>query len=144
MKALSIREPYAAAIIAGGKTVEFRTWSPGKTTEMLIICSSAYKSPEIGKYLPSGIAMCIATISAVTSEEDEDGVYFAWQLTDIKPVKPFKVKGKLHFFDMPDDQIELLPGISPEKYFADLAECGIIEPMPPGLLDELSDQSIFM
>jgi hypothetical protein len=27
MKALSIRQPYAAAILGGHKTVEYRTWS---------------------------------------------------------------------------------------------------------------------
>lgn len=40
-------------------------------------------------------------------DERPDGKLYAWQLTDIRLVKPFAVKGKLNFFETDDSLIEI-------------------------------------
>lgn len=115
MKAISIRNPYAHFILCGEKTVECRSWQTDYRGDLLI-CSSA--NPKI-KNTICGHALCIARLDSIEpfTKEHLDGACmgdmpekpsFAWHLTDIRVIKPFPVKGKLNFFNVDDDLIEII------------------------------------
>jgi hypothetical protein len=122
MKALSIRQPWANLIAAGHKTIETRTWSTKYRSELLICASKtvdvpaakllAVLSPTI-KINPAGMALCVADLvdcrpMRVSDEQAArcptyEGA-FAWVLNNIRPIKPFPVKGQLGLFsvEMPE------------------------------------------
>lgn len=117
MKALSVRNPFAHYILCGEKEFEFRTWQTDYRGDLLI-CSSA--NPKV-KNTISGHALCIVRLNEIfevtkkncsdfgLSKSDlADGKLYAWQLTDIRAVKPFPVKGKLNFYNVDDELIEIL------------------------------------
>ena len=116
MKAISVRNPYAHFIMCGEKEFEFRTWQTDYRGDLLI-CSSA--NPKI-KNTISGHALCIVRLNDVTKvtpknykdlgleRSDADGTLYAWQLTDVRTIKPFPVKGKLNFFNVDDNLIEII------------------------------------
>lgn len=115
MKALSVRNPYAHFIMVGEKEFEFRTWQTDYRGDLLI-CSSA--NPKI-KNTIMGHALCVVKLHEVFEvtkdnykdfglDEKPDGKLYAWQLTDVRLIKPFPVKGKLNFFKVDDDMIEII------------------------------------
>lgn len=117
MKALSVRNPYAHFIMCGEKHYEFRTWRTDYRGDLLI-CSSA--NPKI-KNTISGHALCVVRLTEVydvtknnyrdfglEKSDLTDGKLYAWQLTDVRVVKPFPVKGRLNFFNVDDSLIEVI------------------------------------
>lgn len=117
MKALSVRNPFAHFIFCGEKEFEFRTWKTDYRGDLLI-CSSA--EPKIENTI-SGHALCVVQLNEifeVTREnyrkfglykrELPDGKFYAWQLTNVRIIKPFPVKGKLNLFNVDDDLIEII------------------------------------
>lgn len=115
MKALSVRNPYAHLIMCGEKEYEFRTWKTDYRGDLLI-CSSA--NPKI-KDTICGHALCIVRLNDIFTvtaknyrdfglDEKPDGKMYAWQLTNGRVIKPFPVKGKLNFFNVDDDLIEII------------------------------------
>lgn len=116
MKAISIRNPYAHMILCGEKEFEFRTWQTDYRGDLLI-CSSA--NPKI-KNTICGHALCIVRLNDITKvtpknyrdfgldRSDLDNKLYAWQLTDIRVIKPFPVKGKLNFYNVDDELIEII------------------------------------
>ena len=108
MKALSIKQPWASLIASGIKTIETRTWKTDYRGPLLI-CSS--KTPDIA---PAGQALAVAQLTDCRpmSVLDEgaarcrkyDGAY-SWVLTDIRPIQPFAVRGRIGLFevDVPDE-----------------------------------------
>lgn len=98
IRALSIKEPYVSEIISGEKDVEYRSWKIHCPQDILIVGS---KSPK-GKY--SGVAACVVRVSRIEGEKP----YYDWILEDVRPVKPFPVKGKLGLYEveLPEDKIE--------------------------------------
>lgn len=115
MKSLSVRNPYAHLILIGEKPFEFRTWRTDYRGDLLI-CSSA--NPKI-KNTVCGHALCIVKLNDIFEvtaknyrefglDEKPDGKLYAWQLTDIRVIKPFPVKGKLNFFNVDDNLIEVI------------------------------------
>ena len=117
MKAISIRNPYAHLILCGEKEYEFRSWQTDYRGDLLI-CSSA--NPKI-KNTICGYALCLVRLNDITEvtakncrdfglEKGDlsDGKMYAWQLTDVRVVKPFPVKGKLNFYNVDDELIEIL------------------------------------
>lgn len=123
MKALSIRQPYAAAIVDGEKTVELRTWQTPYRGDLLICASGAKtgwgkkEDDEFG--IIYGHAIGVATLTDIVPfsrdlhgeaawvNEDDDlpEKLFAWILEDAFEIIPFPVKGKLHIFevDIPEE-----------------------------------------
>lgn len=117
MKAISIRQPYAHLILSGEKTIECRSWQTDYRGDLLI-CASA--NPKIKNTIP-GHALCIVRLDdiepfkkehldAACIDEMPEGKAFAWHLTDFRLIKPFPVKGKLNFFNVDDDLIEVVAG----------------------------------
>ncbi len=115
MKALSVRNPYAHLILCGEKEFEFRTWQTDYRGDLLI-CSSA--NPKV-KNTIMGHALCIVRLTEIFEvtpknyrdfglDEKPDGKMYAWQLTNGRVIKPFPVKGKLNFFNVDDELIEII------------------------------------
>lgn len=115
MKALSIRNPWAHMILCGEKEFEFRTWQTDYRGDLLI-CSSA--NPKI-KDTIMGHALVIVRLNDIFEvtaknykdfdlDEKPEGKLYAWQLTDSRVIKPFPVKGKLNFFNVDDNLIEVI------------------------------------
>lgn len=113
MKAISIKSPWAHEILNGQKIYEFRTWST-KHRGNLLICSSA--SPKIEGML-NGYALAIVNLSNITQitqnnsykfgvdDLEENERLFAWHLTNLRPIQPFKIKGKLNLYEVDDSLI---------------------------------------
>lgn len=112
MKALSIHPEYAAEILEGVKTEEYRTWSTNYRGDLLI-CSTAKKTPGC----ISGHAICIVELTDI--EQLEDGTY-AWQLTNIRWIKPFPVRGQQRLYTVDDRRI-IEP--SPEEVIIKNGKC---------------------
>jgi hypothetical protein len=115
MKALAIRQPWASMILSGEKTIETRTWKTNYRGPILIVASKAFASgfPK-DKNLPQGQALCIAEIVdciPMTKEHEKAAccpLYDranSWMLENIRPIKPFPVKGQLGLFEVPFTKI---------------------------------------
>ena len=127
MKALSVRQPWAFEINDGVKNLEFRTWKTDYRGPLLI-CTSSY---DPGLWLdvdiegdihtlplPLGCMLCVVNlvdIRPATKKEVEDGGgewskgLYAWVLEGGYNVEPEPVKGRLHLFDVPDEEIIEMP-----------------------------------
>ena len=117
MKAISIQQPFAHWIMCGEKNYEYRTWSTDHRGDLLI-CSSA--NPKIEGTIP-GHALCIVNVTDVIQvnkknyqelELDEPPArgekLYAWKLENVVIIKPFPVKGKLNFYYIDDELIEII------------------------------------
>ena len=124
MKAISVQNPFAHWIMCGEKTIEVRTWNTEHRGDLLI-CSSA--SPKIPAMI-SGHALCIVSLDKVTKlkkkdleaacmDEMPDGDCYAWHLSKVRIVKPIPVKGKLNFYNVDDELIEIIDDgtLTPEQ-----------------------------
>ncbi|MFC4772588.1 ASCH domain-containing protein [Enterococcus hermanniensis] len=98
MKALSIHPAYALEILKGQKTEEYRTWSTNYRGDLLI-CATAKKT--LGTI--SGHALCVVRLDAIRALND--GTY-AWVLTNLRYLEPFKIKGKQRLYTIEDQMIQ--------------------------------------
>ena len=98
MRALSVREPWASLIASGEKTLEIRS---GRTHYRgpLLICATQ----------PSGNALCVADVidCRPMTPLDCDAArvsfrpgHFAWVLANVRPIKPFAVRGRRGIFEV--------------------------------------------
>lgn len=118
MKALTLRQLWAYLVLFNDKTIECRTWQTDYRGDLLI-CSSSSK--EAG--LISGHALCVVELTSIEpftkTHLDQaclDGMpekdSYAWHLENLRYIKPFPVKGKLHLFDVDDSLIEVTNSLS--------------------------------
>lgn len=127
MKALSIYSPYASAIANGIKIIELRSWRTSYTGKLLI-CSTKENSKckDMKDDFIFGKALAVVDLIGCEPVQEQfldfalvdtdDPEYdlndykdlYAWGLDNIKPIKPFDVKGKLRLFDVDESQIEYL------------------------------------
>lgn len=119
MKALSVTPEWAMPILLGAKTVEWRSWKTSYRGDLLICASSKPKPGYI-----SGRALCVVTLTDIEPFFSEHLVPammdyiepgYAWVINDLRWIKPFEVKGKLHLYDVPDDRIEYIPESIPDQ-----------------------------
>ena len=124
MKAICIKQPWAQLILDGYKTIELRSWRvPDELLgEPVLLCASGSPhgvklpadgdSPEV--VLPSGCALAVVCFTecepfthdmAEAAYSDWSSGLLAWKVGVVAHVKPFAMKGKLKFFDVPDDLI---------------------------------------
>ena len=138
MKALSIRQPWANLIEQKLKPLEIRSCKTNYRGELLICAgekvSTIFKidkskcegdkiftydpaDPEFSGYLHYGKALFTCSLEEITPfyiEQEEDAwlkwqpSLFSWHLTNIKPIMPFSFKGKLSFFNVPDELIHYI------------------------------------
>jgi hypothetical protein len=105
MKAISLHQPWASWIAEGKKIIETRFWSTSYRGDLLIVST---KKPKYHDY-PLGKALCIVRLvdcrpMTVLDETNamclwECGKY-SWILADIRPIKPFDVKGYQGFYEV--------------------------------------------
>lgn len=128
MKALSVKQPVGSLILEGVKTIETRVWKTNYRGDILI-CGSlnwfkgTLRFPERDMLQLEedkkrmGKAICVVSlvnIHFMDWREEIDAccpVYegaYSWVLENIRPVKPFPVKGKLSLFEVDDSLIEYL------------------------------------
>jgi len=133
MKALSIRQPWAGLIAAGVKTIETRIWRT-EYRGPLLICASRQQDKnfvlqnsfdwtkaqidsvrKFSKITGKAIAVAELTDCRVMIDDSDDckralcDYYlnaYAWELSNIKLIKPFEVKGQLSLFDVDDEFIK--------------------------------------
>jgi len=130
MKAISIRQPYAEAIVAGVKTLENRTWSTAYRGKLAIVASKTIDPvdiPEVsGAPLLTGCVIgvvdlvdIVRPISAEECESETDLVTEAdmdwyvqdsigWILRNPRRCRPVPIKGRLGLYDIPDDLVEII------------------------------------
>ena len=108
MKALSVRQPWANLIASGAKTIETRLWATPYRGPLLIVSS---KSPRI---YPAGYALAVADLvdCRPMTRADEDAAMcerypgaWSWLLENIRPIKPFPVKGQLGIYEVACDTL---------------------------------------
>lgn len=129
MRALSVKQPWASNIADGFKTIEVRTWKTNYRGDLLI-CSSKKPDNNSQKILEQfakwgwepnyilGKAICIVELYDITKYLPEHEFNagspkapencFAWHLRNVRKVEPFPVTGKLGFFSVPDELIQVV------------------------------------
>lgn len=112
MDALSIKNPYAFDILTGAKPIEYRTWQPGNTTQFLLVSSQTPSTTDFGLGMANGYALAIVQITAVSPHPDQAGNY-SWHVRPMMPITPFPVKGRLHFYEVNETQIQRRPALIP-------------------------------
>ncbi len=121
VKALSILPEYADAIFDGIKTVEWRSWKTDYRGDLLI-CASSRKH----KGCISGHALCMVTLKDVVPfrKKHLEGALmrwkpspegYAWILENVRQIKPFPYKGKLHIYDVDASLVEVMSPIGTKE-----------------------------
>ena len=104
MKCLSIRQPYASAIMAGLKTEEFRSWPTDHRGPLVIHASSNTDRAAFTDYpeldpadCPNGVLLGVVDLVACKDE----CVWFNWIVKRPRLLpEPIPYKGKLRLFDV--------------------------------------------
>ena len=110
MRALSIRQPWAELIARGKKKEERRTWARDFRGDLLVVASRAREDDlcrESGLApgdVMYGQALCVVDFWKVTGEEGD----YAWHFRNVRPVKPFDVKGFASIFHVDDHLIRIV------------------------------------
>ena len=116
MKALSVRQPFARAIVHGGKDIENRSWATSYRGPVLIHAgmrwhdvTPAMLARRMGVQVPADLPRggIIGRVEIVDCVESSESPWFeapyGFVLTDPRPL-PFRpLAGKLGFFDVPDN-----------------------------------------
>lgn len=127
MKALSVKDPWATAILNGEKTIELRSWPASYFGDVLICASASPKTENSGK------ALCIVKIAGCRPMQkadekaslcDFDEYSYSWILENVRPIKPFPVKGKLKFFDVDVPQVTIPTGVDNYTLYKGINEIG--------------------
>lgn len=124
MKALTIRQPWAWAIIAGHKTFENRTWSTKYRGPLLIHAAKTmrmadyhdlggyaiedgFSPPELDEeYLKGGIVGIVDLVDIVTKSRDPwFGGPYGWRLENQRELPFVPWKGQQGLFEIPDEVV---------------------------------------
>lgn len=129
MKALSIRQPWAWLIVHGGKDIENRSWHTKHRGRFLVHAAQGmtraeyigavdfmldrrlivkpFELPSFGDLQRGGI---IGSVELVDSGDTSDSPWYmgekAFLLRDPKPLPFTPLKGRLNFFDVPDELVQ--------------------------------------
>lgn len=121
LKALSVKQPWALALVDGVKSIEVRTWTT-KHRGPLVICASASPNnffwrdevEHVHRLIPSGCIMAIVDLvdcRPMTKADEDDAICdycpgaFAWVVKPIAHCRPDPIMGKLNLYDVPDDKL---------------------------------------
>lgn len=106
MKCLTVRQPWAAAIIAGLKTVEYRSWATRYRGPLLIHAAAVRARPaDLAEYSTIDAARLVysailGVVDVVDMEEDACG--FGWLLENPRPLAvPVACRGALSLWTPP-------------------------------------------
>ncbi len=146
MMALSVKQPWALAIVDGVKTIEVRSWATDYRGELLICASAAPKNefwsdenldPPVVRLLHAGCVLgsvkLVDVRPMIKADEYEGGAFceylkgaYAWVLEATgKQYRPDKVIGKLKLFDVPEESLILLA--SGDRFYNYVAPQGDIK-----------------
>lgn len=119
--ALSLKEPWASFVLDHTKTIETRTWSTNWRGDFLVLASRTFDKgnfPQLKPHSPYfGKAIAIARLVDVVRMEKHHEtqarceVYpgaFAWQLANIRPIRPVDIKGQLSLFRLPVEKGQII------------------------------------
>ena len=129
MKALSVKQPYAALIVQGLKTIEVRSWKTDHRGDLLICASAAPKNlfwrdleTQENFLMPAGCVLGVVELLDVrpmVKADHEPSVWcyapgaFAWVVRPKYAVRPDKVAGRLNLFDVDENTlVKLEDGIA--------------------------------
>ncbi|MBS3113347.1 ASCH domain-containing protein [Candidatus Woesearchaeota archaeon] len=103
MKALCLKEPYASLVLQGKKIIETRIWKTDYRGDILFCCSQNPKSNISGKAF--AIVELIECRPMLKKDEKAACCKIypranAWLLKNIRPIKPFPIKGQLSLFEI--------------------------------------------
>jgi len=121
VKALSIRQPWAHAVLHLGKDVENRIWAT-RYRGLLVVHAPKTVDTLAGAYLewcryrlpdPLVTGALVGTVRVVGCVDDSDSEWaeqgqgqWHWQLTDPRPfLAPIPWRGALRLFDVPDEVV---------------------------------------
>lgn len=123
MKSISIRQPWAWAIIHGGKDIENRTWHTNYTGTILIHAGKKfdhdgykwlvdnrvivqYDIPTPDQYQMGGI-IGISNITGCVSRSQNPWFFgpYGFKMADSSPVKFVPLRGRLGLFNVPDELV---------------------------------------
>lgn len=125
MKALTIKQPFAAWIVDGHKTIELRTWATAYRGPLLITASArpAQCLVELddgsSRLLPAGCLVCLVDLvdcrpatpaDSEAAQADITPGEYAWILSNPRPLQPQQVKGKLSLWDYQGEMNHLPAG----------------------------------
>lgn len=107
IKAISVKQPWASMIQQGWKNIETRTWYTDHRGDLLIVSTLKPEYPGC----PCGFALCVVNLkncrpmilsdeAGARCEYREDLKLFAWVLSDIREIRPFRVRGRQGLYDM--------------------------------------------
>lgn len=110
MKALSIRQPFADAILAGLKNIEFRAWPTAHRGPLLIHASAsvaavAWPGVQAAGHVYGAILGLVDLVDCHLNEDTSIEPYdcFHWLLANPRRfVQPVLFRGKLRLFDVPE------------------------------------------
>lgn len=118
VKALSVRQPWASAIVYGGKNIENRSWSTKYRGPLLIHagatrCRDEEEDAEefiiriigkVWKFLPNQYGGIIGVVDLVDVVESSSSPWFVgpfgWVLENPRPLPFVPMKGRLGLFDV--------------------------------------------
>lgn len=140
MKALSIRAPWAWAIMTAGKDIENRNWETNYRGSLLIHVSKSVQLYEINEaqartdlWIPPkgqlNLGQVIGVVDLIGCEHSHNRIgqwgkwgqpsQYHWLIANPRPICRFYHKGQLGLFDIPDDLIDFDASKNPI-----LEECG--------------------
>lgn len=111
MKAITIRQPWAALIVAGIKDIENRTWTTKYRGPLLIHAGGAEWEP-LSKLVrepavSSLYSRIIGIVDLVDVAESHPSPWFegpyGWVLANPRPIKPVPMAGRLGLFEVEDE-----------------------------------------
>ncbi len=135
MKAISLWEPWATAMMLGLKKIETRSW-PTRYRGDLLICASKLKMDDTARAILGEVAFCVPKpmqvrpghalcVVRLVSCDMMGGGYtghlgypecvlgdytpgrYAWITTDLRPLaRPFSVTGRQGLFDVADELVK--------------------------------------
>ena len=121
MKALAVKQPWAALLVEGQKTIEVRSWKTEHRGMLVICASSAPKNvfwhdttDNEHRLMHAGCIIGIVDLIDVRLmlESDNDasaGNYlkgaYAWVIKPVSYCRPDRITGRLNLFDVPDDKL---------------------------------------
>ena len=115
LRVLSVRQPWASLIASGRKTLELRSWETDYRGPLLIIAGGRPWKGDHGHDLgPLGVAICVVDVVGcrrlTRADAEASGLrpdklepllaegWFAWELSDARPVPATPIKGKLGLY----------------------------------------------
>jgi len=130
MKVISIRQPWADAIIHGGKDIENRNWATKFRGRILIHASKKvdYNAPDDllldflkpGRMVVGGMIGSVTITDCVEKSKSKwfDGPY-GFVLKDPEPMKLYPCNGQLGIWEFVDEHCQLITGGQHEQNTAE-------------------------